>query len=721
MSVIETILFWIGFVLVILYLIFGIDDVVWDIISLVKRKSYNKQHLDMSLLESTPPKLLAIGIAAWHESNVIESVVKNVIESNCYPESMYHLFIGVYPNDPETVAKVQRLESQYSNIHAVINNMDGPTSKAQNLNNVIRQMKAYEQANGLRFAALNIHDSEDVIHPFELYATNYYIDQYDALQFPVFPILRMPTFKNFFSSMTTATYADEFAENHFFTMVGRYSTGAFVPSAGTGLALSHKVLDSFGDDDVLPGESLTEDYRLSLTLYERGLQLYYVLEKLPRVQSNGKVRWDYICTRSLFPKTFRKAVRQKTRWIYGIAKSLEEHEYRKARLSVFGRYSIYRDAKAKYGNLVLLLGYLVMIYMIVSLFVSLPPIYRIGTFPYISGFVVTAMMIIRQFYRAVAISKVYGLRSMFFSTLLPPLFPIRLMYGNIISLVSTLRAFYRKHQDRKKEKKEAGTEKALQTQLPAKKEEKQPLRRKAVVWDKTDHEFLSKAVLRRYHRRTGDILLMHGWLTAEALAEALEHAKKSNVRIGAYLKSQGLISEQQLLQALARVEHTTFIPDELAQKLVPSVSFDAYDSEQLRRLGVLPLLEEKGLLIVAVCDETSMDDVSALFSERPYRKVYMTREMIGRQLDALSSENQQFFLHYTKQLHEAGKLSYEQLLMTGKYCIQLAKPEKEILSHMGLERGDAADALSTAEEAYSDPQLSPLPYRKIRQVSVSHD
>ncbi len=704
MSVFETILFWFGFVLVVFYLVFGIDDVVWDVISLVKRKAYQRQHMDAALLESAPPKLLAIGIAAWHESNVIESVVKNVIESNSYPRSMYHLFVGVYPNDSETVEKVQRLEAEYPNIHAVINSVNGPTSKAQNLNSVIRYMKAYEQQNGIRFAALNIHDSEDVIHPFELYATNYLIDKYDALQFPVFPILRMPTFRNFFSSMTTATYADEFAENHFFTMVGRYTTGAFVPSAGTGLSLSHKVLDAFGDDDVLPGESLTEDYRLSLTLYEKGLQLYYVLEKLPRVQKDGTFRWDFICTRSLFPKTFKKAVRQKTRWIYGISKSLEAREYREARLSMYGRYSIYRDAKAKYGNLVLLLGYLVMIYTIVSLFVYLPPIYRAGTVPYVSCFIVTAMMVIRQIYRMVAIANVYGKRSMFFSSLLPPLFPIRLMYGNIISLVATLRAFHRKYQDRKKAKAEDRSEAAPKAQ--PKNEDKPAPRRRAVAWDKTDHEFLSETALQRYHRLTGDILLMYDWLTPDQLTESLKLAKESNSRIGAFLRSRELISEKQLLQALAIVEHTTFIPDELAKKLIPSVPLDRYPEEQLRQACVLPLLEDGNQLVAAVCAETPEDALSELFPGRPCRKVYMSKAMLERHFAHSGEREQPYFLSDAKQMQKDGRIGYEQYLLTGKYCVQLEKPEAEIMGYMGLEQTGTEAAVNAAESVYGDARLS---------------
>jgi len=71
----------------------------------------------------------------------------------------------------------------------VINCVPGPTTKAQNINYVITQIKEYEKLHGWRFASITIHDAEDVVHPYELMVTNYMIDNYDALQFPVFPLL----------------------------------------------------------------------------------------------------------------------------------------------------------------------------------------------------------------------------------------------------------------------------------------------------------------------------------------------------------------------------------------------------------------------------------------------------------------------------------------------------------------------------------------------------
>ena len=89
-------------------------------------------------------------------------------------------FLGVYPNDDATIAVAQALAGRYPNVHVVINELPGPTSKAQNLNYVIRQIKQFEQQHHWEFASLTIHDSEDVVHPYELLATNYLQSRFGA-------------------------------------------------------------------------------------------------------------------------------------------------------------------------------------------------------------------------------------------------------------------------------------------------------------------------------------------------------------------------------------------------------------------------------------------------------------------------------------------------------------------------------------------------------------
>ncbi|NMB17906.1 MAG: glycosyltransferase [Erysipelothrix sp.] len=72
-----------------------------------------------------------------------------------------------------------------------------------------------------------MHDSEDIIHPYELRMTNYLLKEHGGLQFPVFPIVEYQTLSNYLKNLTTNTNADEFAEHHYLTMVVRSKMNAF--------------------------------------------------------------------------------------------------------------------------------------------------------------------------------------------------------------------------------------------------------------------------------------------------------------------------------------------------------------------------------------------------------------------------------------------------------------------------------------------------------------
>jgi adsorption protein B len=141
----ENVLYIIGLVLVMLYILTGFDDFIWDIITLFRRKSYKRELLDLKKADDVPPKLIAVAIAAWHEESVLGDVIDNMIESVHYPNSMYHVFLGVYPNDAATITVARQLEEKYENVHMIINELPGPTSKAQNINYIITQIKAMEK------------------------------------------------------------------------------------------------------------------------------------------------------------------------------------------------------------------------------------------------------------------------------------------------------------------------------------------------------------------------------------------------------------------------------------------------------------------------------------------------------------------------------------------------------------------------------------------------
>ena len=182
-------LYIIGLVLVTFYILMGFDDFIWDIIALFYKQRRKDVYLNMQEISASPNRLLAVIIGAWKEDNVIEDVINNFQISTIYPKSMYHIFLGVYPNDTSTINAAKRLEKIYPNVHMIINEKEGPTSKAQNINYVLKQVRQFESDRSWNFSSYTIHDAEDVVHPYELKITNTLVTQYPALQFPVFPLI----------------------------------------------------------------------------------------------------------------------------------------------------------------------------------------------------------------------------------------------------------------------------------------------------------------------------------------------------------------------------------------------------------------------------------------------------------------------------------------------------------------------------------------------------
>lgn len=186
----KSVVYFIGLFIAIGFIVFSIDDLIWDFVYFVvyRKRQKDIQKLPFEKLDSIPPKLLATIIAVWHEENVLGPVIDHIIATTHYPRSMYHIFLGLYPNDQATMEIGRKLEKKYENVHVAVNKINGPTSKAQNLNNILSFIRQFEHNYGWRFSSITVHDSEDIIHPYELKVTNYLIDKYPSLQFPVFSL-----------------------------------------------------------------------------------------------------------------------------------------------------------------------------------------------------------------------------------------------------------------------------------------------------------------------------------------------------------------------------------------------------------------------------------------------------------------------------------------------------------------------------------------------------
>ncbi|RZJ02605.1 MAG: glycosyl transferase family protein [Rubrivivax sp.] len=266
-------------------------------------------------------KPLAVMVPAWQEADVIHAMLSTNFRLIQYREA--HYFVGVYENDPDTLAEVERAQRLSSRIHAVIVPRQGPTSKADCLNEIVGHALGAERALGVTFAGFVMHDAEDLIHPMELRVFNAALDKYDFIQLPVFSFTRR------FKEFVAGVYMDEFAENHGKDMQVRERLGGFVPCAGVSACFSRQAIQKLAelqDGEAFPTGSLTEDYEAAFRVRELGLHsafIRYTAEyymDTPRGGGGPKLVKEpmTVSTREHFPHEFRAAYRQRARWNLGI-------------------------------------------------------------------------------------------------------------------------------------------------------------------------------------------------------------------------------------------------------------------------------------------------------------------------------------------------------------------------------------------------------------------
>lgn len=253
---------------------------------------------------------IAVFVAAWQESQVIAHMVRHAL--NAWPQRNLRLYVGCYGNDGATVAAAMMGGGGDPRLRVVIHDRPGPTTKADCLNRVYRAMCDDERRQGRRFTGVVMHDAEDMVHPQAIAAIAAGLQHADFVQLPVLPEPQPR------SRWVAGHYADEFAEAHAKTLVVRDALRAPIPAAGVGCGFGRERLAALaglrakeGGDGPFASECLTEDYELGLLFSDR--------DRRSRFLRLRGVDGALVATRAYFPATLDAAVRQKTRWIHGIA------------------------------------------------------------------------------------------------------------------------------------------------------------------------------------------------------------------------------------------------------------------------------------------------------------------------------------------------------------------------------------------------------------------
>jgi len=415
----------IAFILLLLICFFVIDDLSTDIYALIKKlgpKELTQKQLEY--FRSLPEKNIAIIVANWHEHDVIGRMVTGNLKRVEYKN--YHFFLGVYPNDIETCIAAENAAALSPNVHVVTNSKNGPTSKGQMLNEIVRDIIRKEDELNIQFDVFLMHDSEDVMHPLSLKVINAEIQNTDFLQTPIF------SFDRPVREMIGSTYIDEFSELHTKDLFIRESLGAPVPSAGVGTAIQRRLMLTLmkdNDGDFLREDSLTEDYVLGMSSAIKGFKTsfrcYYT------VDSKGKRQ--FIATREYFPNRFQAAVRQKTRWVLGIV-------FQGSKIvpwygKLIHKFFLYRDRRGPANNIVAMATTALTAYLMIYPFIygAMPEFMSTDWFK-VGSTIATFGLFNRLFHRVRAVALVNGWKRVW-------MIPFRWPVGNVINFLATMRAF----------------------------------------------------------------------------------------------------------------------------------------------------------------------------------------------------------------------------------------------------------------------------------------
>jgi adsorption protein B len=445
--------------LAILMLVSGLDDLllvlamVWRWIRL-RRLPQGPSDAGLQLV---PEQRIAIFVPLWREDCVIRRMLEHNLAAIRYRR--YDFFVGAYPNDEPTLDAVRNAEQRYPNVHLAVCPHDGPTSKADCLNWIYQQMLVFEDLRGVYFDVIVTHDAEDLIHPDSLRWINYHSRSCDMVQVPVLP-LATPL-----RSVTHGVYCDEFAEYQTKDVPLRTVFGGFLPSNGVGTGYARRAIGKLAETSsnrIFEPGCLTEDYDTGLRLHRLGFRQMFV----PLRFAGGRplATWEY------FPQSFRQAVRQRTRWVIGIAlQSWERHGWKGGPAVA---YWLWRDRKGLLGHPVTIAGNALFVYGLVSWFWS-----RVTGLPWNLSHDVdqplftqllvatTSLQTLHMLVRAACSARIYGWR---FALGVP----VRTVWANWINSVATTLAVCRYVWAR--------------------------LERRPLAWLKTDHLYPSREALRQY-------------------------------------------------------------------------------------------------------------------------------------------------------------------------------------------------------------------------------
>ncbi len=282
-------------------------DIAWLWLVLTRRTKTIRLGADSPPGQALAGKT-AIFVPAWYEADVIGTTIAHMLAA--WPQAEVRIYVGCYRNDPATHEAAIQGAGGDPRVRVVVLEHDGPTTKADCLNRLYTVLAEDEAREGSAFRMVVLQDAEDMVHPLALpLFDRALLIGADFVQLPVLPEPQLD------SRWIGSHYCEEFAEAHGKAMVVRDALGVGLPSAGVGCAVARPMLARLAGQQPsgqpFAPDSLTEDYEFGLRLHAIGARCRFLRARAP----NGSL----VATRAYFPAQLDQAVRQKTRWVHGIA------------------------------------------------------------------------------------------------------------------------------------------------------------------------------------------------------------------------------------------------------------------------------------------------------------------------------------------------------------------------------------------------------------------
>jgi len=264
--------------------------------------------------------------------------------------------------------------------------------------------------------------------------------------------------------------------------------------------------------DVFDADSLTEDYESGFLMHAAGYRQIFV-----PLRGGGR---KPVATREYFPRRWREAIRQRSRWVSGVAlQGWQNHGWRVPSRQA---YWLWRDRKGLAGNFISPLANLLFFYTLLSYVLAAH-----GHFWHLGSLVpgwLPPLCLISAGISMLQISVRVHLSARLYGWRFAAAAPLRSFWGNLINC--------------------AATAKALRQFLGAR------VKRHDLVWCKTAHVYPGDPFRIHKRPRLGEVLVRLRCISTDELEEALRH-RPLGQRIGEYLVEARKITEANLSLALS--------------------------------------------------------------------------------------------------------------------------------------------------------------------------